>query len=158
MGGGVVPVALHEGQYYLLFGREARGGGWSDFGGGKERNERPLETAIREGCEELCGFLGSKAKLSQRVRDHRIGHVRVAGFSAYLFEVPYDPLLPDYFRNHFLFVRSTRPEAVAKNGLYEKSDIAWFPLDSLRSQRHMFRPFYRRVVDSIIEKLSTARR
>ena len=46
MGGGILPVAKHNGTYYLLFSRERLihnrdrdRGKWSDFGGGTEKNE-----------------------------------------------------------------------------------------------------------------------
>ena len=34
MGGGVLPVALHKGQLFFLFGEEADEHKWIDFGGG----------------------------------------------------------------------------------------------------------------------------
>ena len=65
MGAGILPVALHHDKIFFLFGKENKNAdtpGWSDFGGGKEKGERPLTTAIREGYEELSGFLGSNCK------------------------------------------------------------------------------------------------
>ena len=37
MGAGVLPIAIHNKQVYLLLGKEAGSGGWSDFGGGREK-------------------------------------------------------------------------------------------------------------------------
>ena len=68
MGAGIIPVAIHNGKVYLLFGKEVQDGKWSDFGGGREHNETPFKTAIREGCEELSGFLGCKTKLAKDVK------------------------------------------------------------------------------------------
>ena len=44
MGGGILPIAFKNGKIYFLFGREAldvlkESGLWSDFGGGKEKND-----------------------------------------------------------------------------------------------------------------------
>ena len=62
----ILPVAIHKGNLYFLFGKENQmedsAKGFSDFGGGVEGNETIMETALREGSEELSGFLGdSKA-------------------------------------------------------------------------------------------------
>ena len=64
MGGGILPIAFKNGKIYFLFGRETidiwkDSGLWSDFGGGKEKNETYKETAIREGWEETDGVLGN---------------------------------------------------------------------------------------------------
>ena len=72
MGGGILPVAYHNGKVKFLFSREAMytdddPGKWSDFGGGKEGRETPYQTAVREGWEESAGFLGTK----QDIRKHR---------------------------------------------------------------------------------------
>ena len=54
MGGGILPVALHDGELHFLLGLEqTKRGGWSDFGGAREGRETPRQTAIREGAEEL---------------------------------------------------------------------------------------------------------
>ena len=58
MGGGVLPVSVHNGEPVFLFSREAvaRGyrdsGKWSDFGGSKEGSETQRDTAVREAAEE----------------------------------------------------------------------------------------------------------
>lgn len=57
MGGGIIPVATDGVKVYFLFGKEVEDGKWSDFGGGREKIETPFQTAVREGGEELCGFL-----------------------------------------------------------------------------------------------------
>ena len=58
----ILPVALHKGKIYFLFGKENEmedsAPGFSDFGGRVENSESIMETALREGSEELCGFLG----------------------------------------------------------------------------------------------------
>jgi 8-oxo-dGTP pyrophosphatase MutT (NUDIX family) len=37
----------------VLIGKRSKDGKWADFGGGREDNEKPMETAIREVSEEL---------------------------------------------------------------------------------------------------------
>ena len=67
MGGGILPVAEHKGDFYFLFSRERLAfsqdkdrGKWSDFGGSREGKETQYQTAIRECFEESNGILGNK--------------------------------------------------------------------------------------------------
>ena len=66
MGGGILPVSLQNGHLYFLLGKERGSNEWSDFGGSKEKGEIPFQTAMREGTEELCGFLGHNTILKRR--------------------------------------------------------------------------------------------
>lgn len=69
MGGGFLPVTLHHGELYFLFGREnefADTPGFSDFGGGQDGSEASITTALREFVEETSGFMGNSAF----IRDH----------------------------------------------------------------------------------------
>ena len=63
MGAGILPTTIHNNKLYFLFGKENQyedsAEGFSDFGGGTDNKEEFLETAIREGGEELTGFLGN---------------------------------------------------------------------------------------------------
>ena len=66
MGGSILPVTLHNGKIYFLFGKERdidENPGWSDFGGCTNKGETFMQTAIREGREELTGFLGSDSDI-----------------------------------------------------------------------------------------------
>ena len=71
MGAGILPTCIHNGNLYFLFGKENKYNdtpGWSDFGGGTDKNESYLDTAIREGTEELTGFLGLKKELADKLK------------------------------------------------------------------------------------------
>jgi len=73
--GSILPVTIHKGKLYFLFGKENpledSAKGWSDFGGGCENGESPFETAMREGGEELTGFLGDGAKIRKLIKQNR---------------------------------------------------------------------------------------
>ena len=154
MGGGVLPVALHNGEVFFLLGKESsRRGGWSDFGGSKEGRETPRQTAIREGAEELDGFFGTGKVLSDRVRDNHLVTTRIKGFATYLFQVPYDPYLPGYFEGHHALMRKNLAAAVGRKGMFEKSEIAWFTPNQLRNAFPVLRPFYREVASGILRSL-----
>ena len=151
MGGGIVPIAKYNNTIYLLFGKEVHGKQWSDFGGGKEGDETRFQTAIREGCEELNGFLGCEHSLKKQVSNNLIATVDTEQLRTYLFEVKYNKDLPFYFNNHHKFINKKLPNKVNKNGLFEKSHIKWFTIQELKKSRSSFRPFYRKVVDNIIK-------
>ena len=151
MGGGILPCAVHNGQLFFLLGKErGRRGGWSDFGGSREGTETPRQTAIREGAEELDGFLGVGQVLSDRVRDNHLLTVRIRGFSTYVFQIPYDPYLPDYFAGCSALMKKSLPQHIGKKGLFEKAAIAWYTEDQLRASYAVLRPFYREVARTVL--------
>ena len=151
MGGGILPIAHYKNKTYLLFGKEAYDGKWSDFGGKAEHNETPFDTAIREGCEELCGFLGCKSALKSLVRKNKRATFHVNGFHTYVFEIPYDPLLPSYFNQNFSFIKKNLPHLVNVNGMFEKSQIKWFDISTLHFYKKNFRPFYKNMLETILQ-------
>jgi hypothetical protein len=68
----ILPVAICNNELHFLFGKENEmedsAKGFSDFGGRVESGESIYETALREGAEELCGFLGNPKQLSQLIK------------------------------------------------------------------------------------------
>ena len=151
MGAGILPVAQDaQGNLHFLFGREVEDSRWGDFGGGRENSETQFETAIREGCEELDGFLGCEKALAKRVTNNFIGQVDVAQYRTYLFRVDYDRNLPGYFNSHHKFIKNRMPLAVGNYGMFEKSQIKWFTTAELRKARSSFRPFYRKILSEIL--------
>ena len=47
MGAGILPVALFRGTIFILLGQERHNDLWCDFGGSKENDEHPIQTAVR---------------------------------------------------------------------------------------------------------------
>ena len=150
MGGGILPVALHKNKLLFLFGKEVYDGKWSDFGGGKEGKESSFQTAIREGCEELNGFLGCRTAFERLVRANMVVELGHKQYTAYIVRLDYDKNLPFYFDNNHAFIRQRLPEMVDKGGLFEKSKVAWFSTKEMREKKNTFRPFYREVVEKIL--------
>ena len=66
--------------------------GWSDFGGSRENNETTFQTAIREGCEELNGFLNCKS-LKKYVKKHLVTSYEIKTYVTYLFYIPYNEFI-----------------------------------------------------------------
>jgi 8-oxo-dGTP pyrophosphatase MutT (NUDIX family) len=129
MGAGILPVGIHNNQIYLLLGKEHGSGSWSDFGGGRENGETLLETAIREGVEELNGFLGNEKDIRNMIRTKGIGTVVTDKpvYKCYIVKIQYDPYLPGYFNSNFkLMNRKLKKEVEKHNGLFEKVKLSGF--------------------------------
>lgn len=157
MGGGILPVSIKNNKIYFLFGKENElddTPGWADFGGGKEEGESHLDTALREGSEEINGFLGSAEKLRSIVKKNRISTIKFKDYTTYIFKMDYDEKLPYYYKNNYEFFSRYLPHVKHKldNGLLEKAKIKWFSFDELKKEKKEFRSFYQNIVDLIIKK------
>ena len=156
VGAGLLPAAVHKGVIYLLFGRENELNdtpGWADFGGGSKRNESPLDVAAREGSEELNGLLGSRNQLKKVAVRRKIAELKFKTYTTIVFKTEYDERLEDYYSNNYHFFEKYLPSAKKNphNGLLEKAEIKWFSFTELRKNRSKFRPFYKNMVDIILE-------
>jgi 8-oxo-dGTP pyrophosphatase MutT (NUDIX family) len=151
--GSILPVTIHKNKLYFLFGKENpledNAKGWSDFGGGVEAGETPYQTALREGGEELTGFLGDAKEIKKHIQRgggiHKIVH---NDYHVHLFYLPYDENITYYYnQNHrFLWERMDH-KLLSRTKLFEKIEIGWFSVDDLRERRGEFRGFYREIVD-----------
>ena len=67
MGAGILPTTIRNNKLYFLFGKENKfedsAPGFSDFGGGTDKDETYFQTAVREAGEELTGFLGNNTQV-----------------------------------------------------------------------------------------------
>ena len=157
MGGGILPVTIHENNVYFLFSREyinARkdGGKWSDFGGSKEKNESYYDTAVREGFEESSGFIGSKQDIKNLIKNKFIKTITLPdGWRTYIVFIPYDKDLPRRFREDFLKMESNHPEKICKNGMYEKDMLKWVDFNDLEEFNKDVRRWYKKVVKLLIK-------
>lgn len=161
MGAGVLPIALYRGTLFLLLGQERHNNLWCDFGGGTIKGENSYKTAIREGIEELNGFLGNKNDFEKMVTYNMILSITFDRYTSYIFRTNYDKKLPLYFRNVNNFAEfylqdkiDTKDKINTKNnGLFEKKQIKWFPLSEFKkdNSRAMFREHYKPILDSILE-------
>ena len=159
MGGSILPVTLHNGKIYFLFGKERdidENPGWSDFGGGTDKGETFIQTAIREGGEELTGFLGSDSdikKMLQKYGTYNIDY-RSEGYSTYrchIFPMEYDPMLPHYYNNNQNFLQKRLDSKIIRDTkIFEKTQIKWFSFDDIKKHHNEFRSFYKNIVHLII--------
>jgi len=157
-GSSILPATLFKGKIYFLFGKENEkedsAKGFSDFGGGVERGESIYETAMREGGEELTGFLGDGAHIQTYIKSHGgVFPIVVGQYHVHLFFIEYDPKLPLYYNlNHRFLWDRMDPHVLNKSKLFEKIEIQWFSFTDMKQRRSEFRPFYREIVDQFILK------
>ena len=159
MGGGILPVAYHNNNIYLFFGRETlmtkgkQSGLWSDFGGSKEGNETTYDTAIREGHEETSGILGNIKRIKYLVDKKLITTIKYNGYASYLIAIKYNKELPNKLRHKFL--RANTNDILEHNGLYEKDMGKWINIKYLIKHIKKFRPWYKRIVYAILRQRNT---
>lgn len=161
-GASLLPIAIHKNKIHFLFGRDTGDTpGFACFGGGIESHESDIyQAALREGAEELTGFLGDKKTLEKLIQKNGgcfpITHQSNRGlYHAHLFRIPYEPLLPLFYKqNHdFLMKTMTKPHFSDNKHLFEKEEIAWMTVQEMQTRRKDFRPFYRAIIDQIIATL-----
>ena len=163
MGGSILPVTIHNNKIYFLFGKERdidENPGWSDFGGGTDKGETFIQTAVREGGEELTGFLGTGNNLKKMLQKYGTYNIdyKSQGYSTYrchIFPMAYDPMLPHYYNNNQLFLQKHLDAKIIKNTkIFEKTQIKWFSFDDIKRHHNEFRSFYKNIVQLIIDNKS----
>jgi 8-oxo-dGTP pyrophosphatase MutT (NUDIX family) len=154
--GSILPVTIHKNKLYFLFGKENSmedsAKGFSDFGGGLEGNETPYQTALREGSEELTGFLGNSKELEKRIKQgggvYKISH---NDYHVHMFFLPYDENLPKYYNdNHRFLWDKMNNKTLNDSKLFEKIEICWFSLNDMKQRLNEFRGFYQEIVEKFI--------
>jgi len=162
MGGSILPVTVHNNKLYFLFGKERdidENPGWSDFGGGTDAGESFIQTASREGSEELTGFLGDATeikKLMSKYGTHNIDY-KSNGHTTYRCHiVPMSfpegiHLLPFYYNNNQRFLQKRLdPQIITDSKIFEKAQIRWFSFDDMKKDHKKFRSFYQNIVSLIL--------
>lgn len=156
VGAGILPIAIYNNKLHFLFGKENQNEksapGFSDFGGRVEMGETIYEGALRECAEELTGFYGNKHMLRKTIKNsggvYKIIH---DDYHTFAFLTEYDENLPKYFNRNHKYLWNETGGAYDVH-LFEKIEIRWFTIDELRSNRHIFRKFYRDIIDQILQQ------
>jgi 8-oxo-dGTP pyrophosphatase MutT (NUDIX family) len=167
MGAGILPITIcSDGKIYLLFGKENKyedsASGWSDFGGGTDNKETFLQTACREGSEELTGFLGSSSDIAHMLKKNSVYFIdytdnsgKHGTYRTHIFPMKYDPMLPYYYNNNQRFLQKhLDPKIIQSTKIFEKAEIRWICIDQLKKMRSQFRSFYQNIIDEIIANKS----
>lgn len=154
MGAGVLPVTILKGSILFLLGREKSSNYWCDFGGSSNIDESIYDTAIREGYEELDGFLGNQNQLKKTVTNNLISLCYTDRYSTFLFYVRPEILctLPYFFNNHRSFLENEFSiNNNKKEGLFEKNNVKLFSKKDLLINYQSIRPFYRNIIPQLLE-------
>jgi transcription termination factor NusB len=159
MGAGVLPATLRKGKLWFLFGKENQfetsAPGFSDFGGGSEGEETAIQTAIREGGEEMTGFLGTNDELDRMLKKHGTYEIDfVEGkYKTFIFPMAYDPYLERYYNNNQKFLQKRLDVSIIKRTkIFEKAEIRWMCVDDIKKMRKEFRSYFQEIVDMICEQ------
>ena len=165
----MIPVALHDGKLYFLFGQEndvikdaSKNQDWGDFGGSAKPGESEMDTCVREGAEELNGFFGNKRDFRALLLKNQVLKLTYDTRVTHLMRADYDERLPFYFNNNYRFIKETSNlRAIAahpENGYFEKSHVRWFTLEDLKRERGAFREYFRNFLDMIQYRAPEIRR
>ena len=155
----ILPVSIHKGKIYFLFGKENEmedsAKGFSDFGGKVENGESIMGTALREGAEELCGFLGEPKDIKKLIKKnggiYKLSH---NGYHVHIFFMEFDENLPKYLTNNHRFLWRRMDRHLLNDSKYfEKQELKWFSVDELRTMKPEFRSFYREIVDLLLQSM-----
>ena len=158
MGAGILPTTIHNNKLYFLFGKEnkyADTPGWSDIGGGTDKDETFMQTAMREGTEELTGFLGMEndiKKLLTRYGTYNIDWSSLGGktYRMHIFPMAFDPMLPVYYNNNHKFIERKLSANMVKNSkIFEKDEIRWVCIDDIPKMRKKFRSYFQKGIHNI---------
>jgi len=161
MGGSVLPATIdNKGVLRFLFGKERdidENPGWSDFGGGTENGESYMTTAIREGGEELTGFLGDEKEIKALLNKYGTYNVTYPGsnghmgYRVHIFPFKYDEYLPFYYNNNQKFIQKRLdPKIIRDTKIFEKQEIKWWSIKEIKKGKKQFRSFYQNIVDMIL--------
>jgi 8-oxo-dGTP pyrophosphatase MutT (NUDIX family) len=160
MGGSILPVTIINNKVYFLFGKERdsdENPGWSDFGGGTDKGETFFQTAIREGSEELTGFLGNPNDIKELLNKYGTFNIdfKSEGHTTYrchIFPMKYDDKLSYYYNNNQRFLqKKLDPKIIRDSKIFEKTQIKWFSFADIKKNHKEFRSFYQNVVDLIMD-------
>ena len=161
MGASILPITICNGKILFLFGKERnidKNPGWSDFGGGTDNNESFIETASREGAEEITGFLGEKDDIKKLLKngtfnlDYTDSSGKYGTYRCHICPIKYDKYLTMYYNNNQRFLQKHLSKKIIRDmKIFEKTEIKWFSFEDIQRNKSNFRNFYQNIVDLILK-------
>ena len=173
-GAGVLPYSFNkDGQLVFLLGLEnyipldKKSLKYSDFGGGREEGEIPIETALREFDEESVGAIEDKEIIKNRLESsYKI--VR-NNYHQYAVRIDYcDKMVKTYNRIRDKLTSCMTMNLSVNNynsqlkhsikscpdGLLEKKEFRWFTVSEILKNRDLFRDDFYKTFLMIVKKSS----
>jgi hypothetical protein len=162
MGGSILPVTIHNKKILFLFGKERNideNPGWSDFGGGTDDNESFIETASREGSEEITGFLGEKDDIKKMLNKYGTFNIdytepseKYGTYRCHICPINYDEYLTIYYNNNQRFLQKHLNKKIIRDmKIFEKTEIKWFSFEDIQKNKKKFRKFYQNIIELILK-------
>ena len=139
--GGVIPFSYHNGEFYFLFGREARDSRtddrslWGDFGGKiKNEKENNLEGIVREFWEGSNGLFGT--------------YEGIVIFLPMEYDKKYERIFHtgNVLYKHVLDTKKEIQKARSR-GLLEKDLIQWYTISEILKLKKKFRKCNSEIID-----------
>lgn len=160
MGAGILPISISNNKIHFLFGQESifdDTQGYSDFGGGTDPGESIIQTAIREGGEELHGFLGNKKEIANQFKKKKYYKCVFDRYTIFIILIEHDENLINYYNNHYKFLfnhigKKEMNRIVHKYHVFEKQHIKWFSEKDITTKNNLFRHWYRPLIKSVLKK------
>lgn len=126
----ILPYAIVSGQILVLLGLERYSKDWDSFGGKLDYPEEPHDmAAVREAYEESMGLLGDEQYLLDTLDISR--GIYFEDVVVYPYRIGYDAKLPIQFDAVLQYIHELNP--ADKKGYLEKTKIAWFSIQSLKT-------------------------
>jgi hypothetical protein len=162
--GAFLPVTIYKNKLFFLFGKESRNDetpGFSDFGGGIEKNEYIYEGALREFAEETSGFFGDKEDIRMMVEKNG-GYLKFTNdtYHTHIVKLDYDGKLLKYYNNFQRFLNKTIKnnnnwiKMIKMTKIFEKEKMEWMTKEDIMARINEFRPFYRDIIKNILKNYS----
>lgn len=160
IGAGILLYSKNEkGKLVFLLGKERDGTDkkrnnlYCDFGGGRERNETPKQTAIREFSEESMDAINDINFFKKMIMNAKMVHNK--NYYEYVIKIKYNNDIVKSFnriikklkkcyvcnkyKGHKIYGIACPPEL----GLVEKTEFRWFtPIEILSTHKHLMRPIF----------------
>lgn len=157
----ILPVTIHNGKLFFLFGKENEledsATGWSDFGGKCEKNESLFKSALREGSEELTGFLGDSTDIEKLIKKnggtYKVEYPKYQ-YNVHIFYMEYDANLPIYYNQTHKYLWNRMDKNILNDSkFFEKIEINWFSVDEIQSRKFEFRGFYQEIIELFVKDI-----
>ena len=160
IGAGILPFATNtNGDLVFLLGLEndgtdkSRNNLYSDFGGGREKNEKPEQTAYREFIEESMNAIGQNTLIKKAIKNPPLLHISNNNYHEYVIRIKYDKNMSDTFNrimkkmdkcmiNKKYKKHTHRIIQSCPVGLGEKVKFKWFTPSEIIKNKKKIRPVF----------------